>query len=138
LDGLLAYINEGGRLTISSQRPFFGMSSADASVIVDVAVDPGIPALITGLPSEPFLIQGDLPPVLPLEINARDSGPTVALRRGPQSGAPDAPLLFMVDDREEEDSTGARLMILGMSLTWFVDGHEQTLVANMAPVMLEE
>ncbi len=52
LDVLLNFINKGGWLTISSRRPFFAMSTEDASVIVDVAIDDDIPELVAGLPPE--------------------------------------------------------------------------------------
>jgi hypothetical protein len=138
LDILLNYINKGGWLTISSRRPFFAMSTDDASVIADVVVGSDSPELVTGLPAEPIELANGLPPVTPLEINDEIEGPLVALRRGPNSGNPNAPLLFVATDAGSPDSTGARLMILGMSLSWLPDGYDVQLAQNMAKVMLAE
>ncbi len=138
LDAMLAYINNGGWLTISSRRPFFGMSTDDPSSIVDIVVDDDLPALVAGLPSETITLPNGLPPVTPLETNGGADAPQVALRRGPDSGSPDAPLLFLATDEGDPESTGARLMILGMALTWLPDGYDQQLVKNMAAVMLGE
>lgn len=138
LDAMLAYINSGGWLTISSRRPFFGMSTDDPSSIVDIVVDDDLPALVAGLPSETIILPNGLPPVTPLETNGGPDSPQVALRRGPDSGSPDAPLLFLATDEGDPESTGARLMILGMALTWLPDGYDQQLVKNMAAVMLGE
>lgn len=136
LDVLLNYINTGGWLTISSRRPFFAMSTEDPSPIVDVTVVGDVPDLVTGLPSEIIELENGHPPVTPLEINDDLDGPLVALRRGPDSGSPDAPLLFVASDEGTPDATGARLMILGMALTWLPDGLDIRLAQNMAEVML--
>ncbi len=138
LDGLLTYINTGGNLTISSRRPFFGMSTEDPAVIADVTVDDDLPELARGLPSEPFLLENGLPPVVPLEISADNADARVALRRGPDSGSAGAPLLFLVTDENEPESTGARLLIMGMSLSWLPDEYDKQLVHNMAAVMLDD
>ncbi len=138
LDALLTYINSGGNLTISSRRPFFGMSTEDPAVIADVRVDDDLPELVRGLPSEPFLLRNGLPPVTPLEISPDNADARVALRRGPDSGSAGAPLLFVVTDENEPEATGAHLMILGMSLTWLSDDYDKQLVRNMAAVMLAE
>jgi hypothetical protein len=138
LDVLLNYINTGGWLTISSRRPFFAMSTDDASVIVDVIVDDDSPELAAGLPTEPIELANGLPPVTPLEINDGIDGPLVALRRGPNSGNPDAPLLFVATDDDSPEASGARLMILGMALNWLPEGHDVQLAQNMAEVMLAE
>ncbi len=138
LDGLLTYINTGGNLTISSRRPFFGMSTEDPAVIVDVTVDNDLPELVRGLPSESFLLENGLPPVTPLEISADNADARVALRRGPDSGSAGAPLLFLVTDENEPESTGARLLIMGMSLSWLPDDYDKQLVRNMATVMLAD
>lgn len=136
LDAMLGYINTGGHLTVSSRRPFFGMSPNDPSVIADVEVSDEVPMLVAGLPSEVIELANGLPPVVPLEAAVGDTGPKVALRRGPDSGDAGAPLLFLATDAGEESATGAQLMVLGMSLTWFPDDYDQQLVRNMAEVML--
>ena len=139
LDAMLAYINTGGWLTISSRRPFFGMSTEDPSVIADVVIDDDLPALVSGLPSERIELPNGLPPITPLETNTGADAPLVALRRGPDSGSPDAPVLFLAtDEGSDPEATGARLMILGMSVTWLPDGYDLQLVKNMAAVMLAE
>jgi hypothetical protein len=136
LDAMLAYINSGGWLTVSSRRPFFGMSTEDPSAIVDIVIDDDVPALVAGLPSEIIALPNGLPPVVPLETNGGPDSPQVALRRGPDSGSPGAPLLFLATDEGDPEATGARLMILGMAVTWLPDGYDQQLVKNMAAVML--
>ncbi len=138
LDVLLGYINSGGWLTISSRRPFFAMSTEDPSVITDITVHNDLPELVTGLPSETIELANGLPPVTPLEISGGLDGPAVALRRGPDSGSPGRPLLFVATDENSPDATGARLMILGMSLTWLPDDYDIQLAQNMADVMLVE
>ncbi|HXF63398.1 MAG TPA: hypothetical protein VNK95_17345 [Caldilineaceae bacterium] len=136
LDAMLGYINTGGNLTISSRRPFFGMGADDPSVIADVQIDDDLPALVEGLPSETIELPSGLPPVTPLETGSDEEGPRVALRRGPDSGNAGAPLLFLATDEGEAESTGARLMVLGMSLTWLPNDYDKQLVRNMAEVML--
>jgi hypothetical protein len=136
LDAMLGYINTGGRLTISSRRPFFGMGTEDPSVIADVVIDDDLPPLVTGLPAETIELPNGLPPVVPLETNGEEDGPQVALRRGPDSGSAGAPLLFLATDEGEAEATGARLMVLGMSLTWLPNDYDKQLVRNMAEVML--
>jgi hypothetical protein len=134
----LDYINNGGALTISSRRPFFAMSTEDPSPIVDIAISDDSPELVAGLPSGPIELDNGLPPVTPLEINDELDGPLVALRRGPDSGNPGAPLLFVATDKDSPDATGARLMILGMSLTWLPEEMQVPVAQNMAKVMLAE
>ncbi len=136
LDAMLAYINSGGRLTVSSRRPFFGMGTGDPSVIADVEIDDDLPMLVAGLPSEVIELPNGLPPVVPLEAGVGDSGPKVALRRGPDSGDAGAPLLFVATDQGEPQPTGAQLMVLGMSLAWLPDDYDMQLVRNMAEYMM--
>jgi hypothetical protein len=138
LDPLLDYINNGGGLTISSRRPFFAMSTEDPSAISDITVTNDLPELVAGLPSGTIDLQSGLPPVTPLEINDEMSGPLVAFRRGPDSGNPGAPLLFIATDSGSPDATGARLMIMGMSLNWLPEELRVPLVQNMAKVMLAD
>jgi hypothetical protein len=138
LEVLLNYINKGGWLTISSRRPFFAMSTDDASPIADLTVEDNAPELVTGLPSETIELANGLPPVTPLEINDGIDGPMVALRRGPNSGNPGAPVLFIATDDDSPEASGARLMILGMALNWLPEGLDVQLAQNMARVMLAE
>jgi hypothetical protein len=135
LDAMLGYINTGGNLTISSRRPFFGMGTEDPSVIADVTVTDELPALVAGLPAEGITLENGLPPVVPLEVTGEGNGPKIALRRGPDSGNAGAPLLFLATDEGDAETVGARLMVLGMSLTWLPDEFGQQLVRNMADVM---
>ncbi len=136
LDALLAYINKGGHLTISSRRPFFGMGGEAPSVIADVVVDQGYPELVTGLPTTTIQLANGLPPVTPLEVTPESNGPKVALRRGPDSANANAPLLFSTSDQGQANATGAQLVVLGMSLTWLPADNGKQLVRNMATVML--
>ncbi|MCC6455486.1 MAG: hypothetical protein IT328_11120 [Caldilineaceae bacterium] len=138
LEVLYNYINNGGWLTVSSRRPFFAMSREDASVIVDVVVENGVPELVKGLPSETIELGNGLPPVIPLVLSDETNSNLVALRRGPNSGDAGAPLLFVATDEGSPDATGARLMVLGMALTWLPDGYDIQLVQNMADVMMVE
>jgi hypothetical protein len=138
LDVLLNYINIGRWLTISSRRPFFAMSTEDASVIADITVDDDAPELVVGLPSETIELGNGLPPVTPLELNDGIDGPQIALRRGPDSGSPGAPLLFVATDEDSPEASGARLMILGMALNWMPEGLDVQLAQNMAEVMLAQ
>ena len=79
-----------------------------------------------------------LPPVTPLEIGPDHADAKVALIRGPDSSNAGAPLLYVVTDDTGADATGARLMVLGMSLTWLPDGYDQQLVHNMTGYMLSD
>lgn len=135
LDPLLAFINTGGSLTISSRRPFFGMSAKEPSVIVDVAVDDDLPSMVQGLPSTAIRLENGLPPVIPLEISEDHAGAQIVLVRGPESSDAGAPLLFVVLDDSGEEATGARLMIAGMSLTWLPEDYRLQLVRNMSVYM---
>lgn len=138
LDAILSYINAGGRLTISSRRPFFGMSRDDPSPIVDITVESALPELVRGLPSQTIRLPNGLPPLIPLQTNDAPDGPKVALRRGPDSGSPGAPVLFLATDDSGPSPSGARLMVLGMNIAWLPDGFDQQLIRNMADVMLAE
>jgi hypothetical protein len=137
LDPLFGFINEGGRLTISSRTPFFGESQQDPGVIVDAITTDSVPELVRGLPQEPITLSGDVPPLRPLQANP-DENPSISviLRRGPQSEAADAPLMFVIVDEEAEDATGARLMVLGLSINWLPDDVANQLLQNMADWML--
>jgi hypothetical protein len=46
-------------------------------------------------------------------------------------------LLFVATDEGSPDARGARLMVLGMALSWLPDGLDVQLVQNMADLMME-
>ncbi|HAJ34264.1 MAG TPA: hypothetical protein DCL15_01040 [Chloroflexi bacterium] len=132
-------INDGGKVMLSSRMPFFGVSADPASPIADVVVADGLPALVAGLPETPITLPGDLPDVTPLERNPDPStGAAIALRRGPQSAAADAPVLMLYTDENFNEPKGAKLLIFGMSINWLPDDVAAQLVKNMATVMLAE
>lgn len=139
LDPIFGFINEGGQLTISSRTPFFGEGRGDAAPIADVilASDPG--PLGAGLPSEEMTLESGLPPVRPLEIDPEENNNVaVVLRRGPNSQPDDAILLFALVDDETSQATGARLIVLGMDITWLPNAASEKLVQNMAEWVLAE
>ena len=138
LDSLLGYINGGGSLTISSRRPFFGMSTKAPSSVADVAVDDDLPPMVYGLPSTAIALEGGLPPVTPLQIGEEHEGAKIVLTRGPDSVDAGAPLLFVVIDNKGKQPSGARLMIIGMSLTWLPTDYSDQLVHNMAGYMTSD
>jgi hypothetical protein len=132
-------INSGGKVTLSSRMPFFGVSADPASPIADVVIADGLPELVTGLPSTPIVLAGDLPGVTPLERNPEPStGAAIALRRGPTSTAAEAPVLMLYTDENFDEPKGAKLLIFGMSINWLPDDVAAQLVKNMAQVMLAE
>lgn len=132
-------INQGGKVTLSSRMPFFGVSADPASPIADILTDDSLPALVEGLPETPIALTGDLPDVTPLERNPEPStGATIALRRGPKSTAVDAPVLMLYTDEKFDEPKGAKLLIFGMSISWLPDEVAAQLVKNMAQVMLAE
>ena len=132
-------INNGGKVTLSSRMPFFGVSADPASPIADVVIADGLPALVEGLPETPIVLAGDLPDVTPLERNPEPStGAVIALRRGPASTAADAPVLMLYTDENFDEPKGAKLLIFGMSINWLPDDVAAQLVKNMAQVMLAE
>ncbi|MDQ3249662.1 MAG: hypothetical protein M3Q45_10720, partial [Chloroflexota bacterium] len=128
------------KLLISSRLPFFGAGSDPASPLADVIVaDTDIPALVRDLPSEPIALPADLPPVAPLQVlDEGEEAPTVVLRRGPQSENASAPILILMTDAGAPDAAGARLMVLGMSITWLPEDVGAQLVNNMADYMVGE
>ncbi len=139
LELLYSYLNSGGQLTVSSRRPWFGQSSEPATPILDVVADSGEPLLVRDFPNSAISLPGGLPAVSPLDpALLAGASSIVALRRGPASQAADAPLLFVVTDAEEEQPTGARLMVLGMSIAWLPDDYGRLLVRNMADYMLAQ
>jgi len=132
-------INAGGKLTLSSRKPFFGVGIDPASSIADVIVADGIPELVTNLPTTPIVLADGLPDVTPLERSPEPStGATIALRRGPASAAAEAPVLMLYTDENFDEPKGAKLLIFGMSINWLPDDVAAQLVENMARVMLAE
>ncbi|MFM7582280.1 MAG: hypothetical protein ACKO9F_06130 [Caldilinea sp.] len=130
-------INAGGKVTIGSRMPFFGVGGEAASPIVDLQVAEGLPALVAGLPTEPIELPDGLPAVVPLERSPDVStGASIALRRGPASLAADAPAVMLYADENFEAPKGARLLLVGLALTWLPSEVSAQLVQNMAAVML--
>ena len=102
-------------------------------------LDDDIPELVAGLPTEPIELTGSLPAVPPLESNPEPStGARIAMRRGPTSGSPTAPVLVIYSDENFTEPQGALLMLFGMSATWLPSDIGQQLILNMADVMLPE
>ena len=126
-------------MTVSSRVPFFGLSNRPPSPIKDIVLDDDVPELVAGLPTEPIQLAGNLPDVPPLESNPEPStGARIALRRGADSDAADAPVLVIYSDVNFEEPKGALLMLFGMSIAWLPDEVAPQLVRNMATVMLAE
>ncbi len=133
------YINQGGRLTISSRMPFFGMSAKPASVIKDIVVADEIPELVKGLPTTPIVLNNDSPALTPLEKNPDPSaGARAAMARGPASGETGAPVLILLSDAGFEEPKGALLMLFGVSMGWLPPDVSDQLIRNMADVMLAQ
>ena len=138
LNTIFDYISEGGRISISSQKPFFGESVEEPSPISDIViVSDSIPELTTGFPAEPIPLDEISPPVIPLDSDP-ESSPDIVLRRGPNSENPDAPLLFVLTDVDEPTPTGARLLVLAMSIDWLPEEYAEQLVLNLTEWMLGE
>ena len=133
------YINQGGRLTISSRMPFFGMSAKPSSVIKDIVVAGEIPELTKGLPTTPIVLNNDSPALTPLEENPDPSaGARTAMARGPASGETGAPVLLLLSDAGFDEPKGARLMLFGVSMGWLPPDVSDQLIQNMASVMLAQ
>jgi hypothetical protein len=131
------YINQGGRLTISSRMPFFGVSAKSASVIKDIVIVDEIPELTKGLPTTPIVLNNDSPMLTPLEENPGVSaGARTALARGPASADAGAPVLILLSDAGFEEPKGARLMLFGVSMGWLSPDVSAQLIQNMANLML--
>ncbi len=139
LQAISDYLGKGGHILLSSRLPFFAVGNKPASTIADVVVskDIIIPGLVSNLPNDPIALPTNLPPVVPLQVSDEVSSPVIILRRGPQSSDPDAPLLLLLTDAEASDSVGARLMIMGMSISWLPEAVGKQLVSNMAEYMLK-
>lgn len=132
-------INAGGKVTVSSRMPFFGVSAEPASSIADIVIGSDVPELVAGLPAEPIVLPDGLPEVVPLNSDPEPStGARIAMRRGPASAAGDAPVLMVYSDENFDEPKGAKLMLFGMSIAWLPDDLAPKLVENMAAVMLAE
>ena len=84
------------------------------------------------------MILADAPAVAPLSSTYEGEEPDWVLRRGPASEDADRPLSFVMTDENSDDPHGARLLILGMSISWLPVEFADTFVVNMANWMLEE
>ena len=132
-------INAGAKVTVSSRMPFFGVSAEPASPIVDVVIGSDVPELVAGISSEPIALPAGLPDVVPLNSEPEPStGARIAIRRGPESKAGEAPVLMVYSDENFDEPKGAKLMLFGMSVAWLPDDLAPKLVENMATVMLAE
>ena len=139
LDPIFGFINEGGQLTISSRTPFFGEGRGDPEPIADVVAQADSGQLGAGLPTDVMTLESESPPVRPLEIDPEENNNVaVVLRRGPNSTPADAILLFALVDDETAQATGARLIVLGMAITWLPNEVGEQLVQNMAEWVLAE
>lgn len=133
------YINQGGRLTISSRMPFFGVGARSPSAIRDIQVTDEIPELVRGLPTAPIALTSATPLLSPLEKNPDpETDARSALVRGPVSGDQGAPVLILMSDAAFEDPKGARLLLFGLSMGWLPPEISDRLIRNMAGVMLAE
>lgn len=132
-------INAGAKVTVSSRMPFFGVSAEPASPIVDVVIGSDVPELVEGLSSDPIALPAGLPDIVPLNSEPEPStGARIAMRRGPESKAGEAPVLMVYSDENFDEPKGAKLMLFGMSIAWLPDDLAPKLVENMAAVMLAE
>ncbi|MEM7133295.1 MAG: hypothetical protein AAF702_43755 [Chloroflexota bacterium] len=137
LDPIFEYLNEGGRITISSRNTFFGQTQDPPSSLGDVQKTADIPALVEGFPAEPIRLTEGIPNVAPIQANTEENPSlTIVLRRGPESDDAAEPLMFVLVD-EEPESTGARLLVLGMSVQWLPDNYSEQLINNMMTWVLE-
>ena len=136
---ILEYVSASGRATVSSRTPFIGQTGDARTRIADVVVTDEHPLLAEGLSGQLFELAADLPAIEPLTTEV-DTGtpPAAVLRRGPASEDAEAPIMFVMTDADEDEPTGARLMVVGMSITWLPEEARQTLVRNMAVWMSEE
>jgi hypothetical protein len=134
---VMEFLDTGGRVTISSRRTFFGETEDPPTEIADIVTVNDIPELVAGLPTEPVTLAGS-PAVEPLSSVYEGEEPDWVLRRGPASADADRPLAFVMTDENSDDSQGARLLVLGMSISWLPEDFADTFVVNMANWMLEE
>jgi hypothetical protein len=139
LSVISAYINQGGRLTISSRMPFFGVGAKTPSVVRDIQVADEIPELVRGLPTTPIVLTSETPLLSPLEENPDPgTGARTALTRGPASADAGAPVLILMTDAGFEEPKGARLLLFGLSMGWLPADVSDQLIRNMAELMLAE
>lgn len=137
LDPFFAYLNDGGRMTISSRRPFFGMGVDPASHIDSVVTVEDIPDLVAGLPDTPIHLEGGAP-VIPLADPDEQDGFRVVLARAPDSEAAGRPAAIAATDEGEQQSTDARLVVTGLSVTWLPFDVADRFISNMAGWVLKE
>jgi hypothetical protein len=137
VDQIFQYLNGGGRLTVSSLKPFFGMGIEPPSTIKDLVVDDDVPALVEGLPDGSITLTGETRPVAPLAQPQAEDTFQVSLRRGPASDNADSPAMIVATDEGQPESVDARLVVIGMSITWLPVDVRSQLVLNMAEWMTE-
>lgn len=134
LETLFSYINNSGRITVSSRLPLPGLE--ESAAVSDLVVENTIPPLVAGLPSDPIaLTGGDTTAAVLSALAEGDEATQVVLRRGPASEQSDAPALVVLADPSGGDSE-ARLMIAAFSLAWLPATEQSTLINNMASWML--
>ena len=141
LDPLFGFLNEGGHLTISSRNTFFGQGFGEPEPIRDVVLTDVAPDLTRDLPTEPIMLDPDLPPVVAMEANPDENESLfVVMRRGDASGSAGAPVMFILtdEDPEVEDATGARMLVLGIPIAWFPDDVTDQLINNISAWMLAD
>lgn len=138
LDPLFTFLNVGGRLTISSRNPFFGQGFGAPSTIVDVVVQDPIPVLVEGLTGEPIELKEGITDLVPLAADPNENdGIWIIMQRGAASADAERPVMFVLSDEDEEQSTGARMLVLGVPIEWFPDDVSEKIVRNMAAWMVE-
>lgn len=138
LDPLFAYMGEGGRITISSRKPFFNMGASPASALRDLVVTNNVPGLVAGLPTDPIALEGDLTNVIPLQEAESGTGFTTIMTRGPGSADSGSPAVSAGTDTNEPDGVGARLIIIGLSTTWLPADVADRFIRNMADWILSD
>ncbi len=134
LETLFSYINNNGRITVSSRVPLPGLE--ESAEVWDLVSEDAIPALVADLPSSPIELTGaDTMAAVLSALSEGDEATQVVLRRGPASEQSDAPALVVLADPSSGDSE-ARLMIAAFSLAWLPATEQSTLINNMASWML--
>ncbi len=136
LDALFSYMSEGGRVTISSRRPFFNMGASPASAIRDLVIADNVPALVANLPTEPIALEGELGNVIPLQEAESGAGFATIMLRGPESEDSGSPAASAGTDANEEDAVGARLVIVGFSTSWLPTDVADRFIRNVADWIL--
>lgn len=132
LEQIFEYLNGGGHMTISSLSPFFGMGIDPASPVRDLEVVGDEPTLVEGLERGTITLEGDGPAVTSLAQPEGGEGFEVALKRGPASGNAGAPIVISATDEGEPSAVDARLIIIGMSVSWLPGDVSNTFIRNMA------